>query len=179
VRLRLWTAVTNGHIVHPADDTRVSRATVELYWQGKTEEIGEKPVPVPLHPPQITHGLTRARTQASAVRGRRVTRCAHTSFKINLSSIQTTSAPSHRTNNPPTRGRAPSLRTCGIDNACTLLESQWVTSRKTLLDPATRFVGNVGSYVTDSIEVCMWRFELSCCCQHVCLTSRSDRRTED
>jgi hypothetical protein len=27
--------------------------TVERYWQGKTEELGEKPVPVPLCPPQI------------------------------------------------------------------------------------------------------------------------------
>jgi hypothetical protein len=29
----------------------VWRATVEWYWQGKTEELGEKPVPVPLCPP--------------------------------------------------------------------------------------------------------------------------------
>jgi hypothetical protein len=48
-------------------------ATVEWYWQGKTEELGEKPVPVPLCPPQIPHGLTRAWTWASAVRGRRLT----------------------------------------------------------------------------------------------------------
>jgi hypothetical protein len=48
-------------------------ATVEWYWQGKTEELGEKPVPVPLCPPQIPHGLTRARSRASAVRGRRLT----------------------------------------------------------------------------------------------------------
>jgi hypothetical protein len=26
---------------------------VEWYWQGKTEGLGEKPVPVPLCPPQI------------------------------------------------------------------------------------------------------------------------------
>jgi hypothetical protein len=51
----------------------VWRATVEWYWQGKTEELGEKPVPVPLCPPQIPYGLTRARTRASAVRGRRLT----------------------------------------------------------------------------------------------------------
>jgi hypothetical protein len=38
----------------------VWRATVEWYWQGKTEELGEKPVPVPLCPPQNPHGLTRA-----------------------------------------------------------------------------------------------------------------------
>jgi hypothetical protein len=35
-----------------------------IYWRGKTEELGEKPVPVPLCPPQIPHGLTRARTRA-------------------------------------------------------------------------------------------------------------------
>jgi hypothetical protein len=48
--------------------------TVETvgYWQGKTEEHGEKLVPVPLCTPQIPHGLTRARTRASAVRGRRL-----------------------------------------------------------------------------------------------------------
>jgi hypothetical protein len=40
------------------------------YWQGKIEELGEKPVPVPLCPSQIPHGLTRARTRASAVGGR-------------------------------------------------------------------------------------------------------------
>jgi hypothetical protein len=51
----------------------VCRATVEWYWQGKTEELGEKPVPVPLCPPQIPHGLTRERTRTSAVRGRRLT----------------------------------------------------------------------------------------------------------
>jgi hypothetical protein len=51
----------------------VWRATVEWYWQGKTEEMGGKPVPGLLCPPEITHGLTRARTRASAVRGRRLT----------------------------------------------------------------------------------------------------------
>jgi hypothetical protein len=42
---------------------------VEWKWQGKTEVLGKKPVPVPLCPPQIPHGLT----WASAVRGRRLT----------------------------------------------------------------------------------------------------------
>jgi hypothetical protein len=46
---------------------------VEWYWQGKTEVLGEKPVPVPLCLPQIPHGLTRDRTRASAVSGRRLT----------------------------------------------------------------------------------------------------------
>jgi hypothetical protein len=52
----------------------VWRATVEfIYWQVKPQEFGEKPVPVPLCLPQIPHGLTRARTRASAVRGQRLT----------------------------------------------------------------------------------------------------------
>jgi hypothetical protein len=41
--------------------------------QGKTEKLGEKPVQVPLRPPQIPHGLTRDRTRASAVGGQRLT----------------------------------------------------------------------------------------------------------
>jgi hypothetical protein len=48
-------------------------ATVEWYWQGKTKELEEKPVPVLLCLPQIPHELTRERTRASAVRGRRLT----------------------------------------------------------------------------------------------------------
>jgi hypothetical protein len=46
---------------------------MEWYWQGKTEELGETPVPVPLCPPQIPLGLTRAQTRASAMRGQRLT----------------------------------------------------------------------------------------------------------
>ena len=48
-------------------------APVEWNWQGKTEVLGEKPVPVTICPPQIAHGLIRDRTRASAVRGRRLT----------------------------------------------------------------------------------------------------------
>jgi hypothetical protein len=59
-------------ILHIPQMIWVWKATVEWYWQGKTEELGEKPVPVPLCP-QISHGLTRARTRASAVRGRCLT----------------------------------------------------------------------------------------------------------
>ena len=40
---------------------------------GETEVLGEKPVPLPLFPPQIPPGLTRDHTRASAVRGRRIT----------------------------------------------------------------------------------------------------------
>jgi hypothetical protein len=69
----LWTAPTNGPTFHPADDTRVWWSTVQLYWHGKTKELEEKPVPVPLCSSQISYGLTRARTRASTVKGRRLT----------------------------------------------------------------------------------------------------------
>jgi hypothetical protein len=48
-------------------------APVEGNWQGKTEVLGEKSVPVPLCPPQIPHGLTRDWTRDSAAGGRRLT----------------------------------------------------------------------------------------------------------
>jgi hypothetical protein len=32
-------------------------ALVALYRKGKPEVLGEKPVPAPLHPPQISRGL--------------------------------------------------------------------------------------------------------------------------
>ena len=41
--------------------------------RGKTEVLGQKPVPVPLYPPQIPHGLTQDRNRASTVRRRRLT----------------------------------------------------------------------------------------------------------
>jgi hypothetical protein len=51
---------------------------------GENEELGEKPVPVPLFPPQIPHGLSRARKRASAVRGRRLTAWAMVRPKVAL-----------------------------------------------------------------------------------------------
>jgi hypothetical protein len=64
--LWLWTAASNRP-VHNPDDTSVQRAMVE-WWQGKTKELGETPVPVPLCQQQISHGVTWAQTWASAVR---------------------------------------------------------------------------------------------------------------
>jgi hypothetical protein len=46
---------------------------VEWYWQGKTEGLWEKPVPVPLCPPQIPHGLTWAWTWTFTVRDQQLT----------------------------------------------------------------------------------------------------------
>jgi hypothetical protein len=40
---------------------------------GKTEELEENSVALPLCPRQISHGLNQARTEASALRGRRLT----------------------------------------------------------------------------------------------------------
>jgi hypothetical protein len=47
-------------------------AMVEWYLQGKPK-YSEKTCPVPLCPPQTPHGLTPARTRASAVKGQRLT----------------------------------------------------------------------------------------------------------
>jgi hypothetical protein len=79
---------TNGHIVHPQDDIWVWRMMVEWYWQGKTEEHREKPVPVPLCPPQISHGLTGARIRDSVVRGQQLTnRLSHGMAKLFITHI--------------------------------------------------------------------------------------------
>jgi hypothetical protein len=48
-------------------------APVEWEWQGKTEILGETPIPVPRCLPQIPHGPIRDRTRASEVRGQRLT----------------------------------------------------------------------------------------------------------
>jgi hypothetical protein len=39
---------------------------------GSNQELRGKTVPMPLCPPQIPHGITRARNRASEVRGRRL-----------------------------------------------------------------------------------------------------------
>jgi hypothetical protein len=48
-------------------------AVVGWYWQGKTEVLGEKPVTVPLRPPQISLGMASHQTRALVVRGHRLT----------------------------------------------------------------------------------------------------------
>jgi len=45
--------------------------SVEWFCHGRADVLGEKPMPVPLCPPQISYGLARDRTRVSAVRGRR------------------------------------------------------------------------------------------------------------
>jgi hypothetical protein len=72
VRLRLSTGSTNGHIVHPPDDTNLE-GEVWMMMTGENRRTEENPVPVPLCTSQIPHGLTRARTRFSAVKGRRLT----------------------------------------------------------------------------------------------------------
>jgi hypothetical protein len=63
--------IYTGLAVH-LPDIKVS-STMELHWRGKTAELGEKPVLVPLCPPQTTYGLTMVRIRATAVRSRRLT----------------------------------------------------------------------------------------------------------
>jgi hypothetical protein len=69
-----WNYVSELHHQWPCrsspDDIWVWRAMVEWYRQGGTEELGEKPAPMPLCPPQIPHRLTRTHTRISAVRDR-------------------------------------------------------------------------------------------------------------
>jgi hypothetical protein len=45
----------------------------EMILTAETEELGEKPVSVLLCLPQITHGLTRERTQITALKARQLT----------------------------------------------------------------------------------------------------------
>jgi hypothetical protein len=55
---------------------------------GKNRSIGEKPVPGPLCPPQIPHGLAWDRTRASAVRGRRLTAWAMARTKSKVTPVR-------------------------------------------------------------------------------------------
>jgi hypothetical protein len=60
-------AATKGHIVHPPDDMS-AKSHGGMILTGKTEELGEKPVPVPLCPPQIPYGLTRASVMINIIK---------------------------------------------------------------------------------------------------------------
>jgi hypothetical protein len=78
-------------IVQPCDGRRLvfftfpcNGAPVEWSLQAKTEVLGEKPVPVPLCPTQIPHGLTRDRTRASTVGDRQLTAWAITLLYLAL-----------------------------------------------------------------------------------------------
>jgi hypothetical protein len=66
-------------------DIWVWRATVEWYWQGKTEELGEKPVPVPLWPTQIPHG---ARTPGLCSERLAINRLSHGTTYVDLSHMK-------------------------------------------------------------------------------------------
>jgi hypothetical protein len=68
VRLCLWTAATTGPTVHTPGNM-IMQSHGRIILMGKTEEIREKHVPLPMCPPHIPHGLKQLQTQASAVRG--------------------------------------------------------------------------------------------------------------
>jgi hypothetical protein len=67
----------------------------EWYWQAKAEVVGEKPVPVSLSPPQISHGLVWDKTRTSVVTGQRLTAWTIARFKneTNLFYLQTQPVP--------------------------------------------------------------------------------------
>lgn len=58
ILMMVWdfVCVELGRIFRFPGDTNEYGAGVEWYCQGKAEELGDKPVPVPLLPPQIAHG---------------------------------------------------------------------------------------------------------------------------
>jgi hypothetical protein len=70
VRLSLWNCTSNGPFVHPPYDTWVN---MEQRWNDIDREkqgLGEKPVPVPLCPPQIPYALPWDRTRSSVATNR-------------------------------------------------------------------------------------------------------------
>jgi hypothetical protein len=72
VRLCLWTAATNGPVVHGLDNMSMENHG-GMILTGKSEELEEKPVPVPRCSPQIPRGLTGTRSRSSTVTDRLLT----------------------------------------------------------------------------------------------------------
>jgi hypothetical protein len=70
-----WNGLLTGPFPYPGWYMSEYGAWVKWQWQGKPEGLGGKPVPVPLCPPQIPHGLPWERTRAAAVRRRQLTVC--------------------------------------------------------------------------------------------------------
>jgi hypothetical protein len=52
-----------------------------MMLKGETDEHGENPIPMPLCPSQIPHGLARAPTRVSGVKGRRHRLC-HSATRV-------------------------------------------------------------------------------------------------
>jgi hypothetical protein len=67
------TVALNGPLFHPPHDRLINVGYQWNNWQSKTEELGEKPVPVPICPPQIPLGRKWNWSLASAVWDRRLT----------------------------------------------------------------------------------------------------------
>jgi hypothetical protein len=135
MRLRLWTAITNGHVVHPPDDTNLEEEGGMMMTGETPIELEEKPVPVPLCPSQIPLGLTRARTRFSAVRGLRLTAWAiarpflrfgstspsvrHYANRLSLDfSFETRENESQHTNKSKSQNFAHTSVTRKMDNSC-------------------------------------------------------------
>jgi len=83
VRLSANCGPYNGLIDHITEDISEWRAKEDSYWQGQTEELGEKSVSVLLCPQHIPHWLIWTRTRTSAVRGRPLTAWVTVRPKIN------------------------------------------------------------------------------------------------
>jgi hypothetical protein len=80
VRLRLWTAATNGHTVHPPDNMSL-KSDGGMILTGKNRRNRRKTCPSATLSTINPHGLTRAWTWARAVRGRRLTAWAMAQLK--------------------------------------------------------------------------------------------------
>jgi hypothetical protein len=92
MRLCLWNAATNGPIVHPSGDILVWACRPgEIILTGETKDLGEKPVPVPLCPPQFPYQLTWVRICTSAVRRWQLTAWAiashHTQVHVHVDGV--------------------------------------------------------------------------------------------